>query len=130
MAHTQPTDPAFGRPGWSVMTTDRISDTKWGCITGGAVFGVAVRMYSLGIQRRRLTAWPMGHVLHGVVFGYVGYWVWRYDMRMKEILAEGYANQRRKNAEREKRIEEQMAKRITAGLAALAEAESPDPGNK
>ncbi|EKM78617.1 hypothetical protein AGABI1DRAFT_74968 [Agaricus bisporus var. burnettii JB137-S8] len=56
-------------------------------VVGFSLFGLATRFYQLGIQRRNLFENPGGHVIAMAVFGYGGYWAYRWDIRAAELLA-------------------------------------------
>ncbi|EMD34024.1 hypothetical protein CERSUDRAFT_117537 [Gelatoporia subvermispora B] len=74
-------------------------------VLGFSLFGLASRLGQLSIEHRKLTSNPAATALCTAVFGYAGYWAWRWDERAAVILAEKRAQ-----------IEEHKAKRAaTAG---------------
>lgn len=103
-------------------------------ILGFSVFGLAARVGQLGIQKRNLLdstslhslqidsfnvrfyADPGGHLIAMGVFGYAGYWAYRWDQRAGVLLAE-------KRAEITERRRKQIAKAEGLAAAALADSE-------
>jgi len=67
-------------PSWNRSTTNHI--------IGGATFGLGVRMWQLGILKKPLTTNPIAHGLSMLGWGAVGYCVWRWDVRSRELIAE------------------------------------------
>ncbi|KAF8071882.1 hypothetical protein FPV67DRAFT_1411468 [Lyophyllum atratum] len=57
-------------------------------ILGFSAFGLAARMGQLGIQKRNILDNPGGHLLSMGVFGFAGYWVYKWDQRAAELLAQ------------------------------------------
>ncbi|KIM80493.1 hypothetical protein PILCRDRAFT_822591 [Piloderma croceum F 1598] len=78
-------------------------------VVGFSLFGLAARMGQLGIQRRNPMENLAGHAIAMSVFGYVGYWAYRWDARAATLLGE-------------KRAE--IAERRERSLAAAEEADS------
>ncbi|KAF8348943.1 hypothetical protein F5887DRAFT_542689 [Amanita rubescens] len=67
-------------------------------VLGFSVFGLAVRMGQLGIQRRNLLDNPGGHLISMGVFSFVGYLAYQWDIRSAELITErraAIADQRR-----------------------------------
>ncbi|KAF9267882.1 hypothetical protein L218DRAFT_919675 [Marasmius fiardii PR-910] len=56
-------------------------------IVGFSLFGLAARVGQLGIQKRNLFDNMAGHFVAMGVFGYGGYWAWRWDIKSAELLA-------------------------------------------
>ncbi|TDL25710.1 hypothetical protein BD410DRAFT_784744 [Rickenella mellea] len=56
-------------------------------VLGFAAFGVAARFGQLGIQQRNLFSNPSTHAMIAGIFGYAGYWAYKWDMRAAELLA-------------------------------------------
>ncbi|KAF9446600.1 hypothetical protein P691DRAFT_732902 [Macrolepiota fuliginosa MF-IS2] len=56
-------------------------------IVGFSLFGLATRFGQLGIQKRNLFDNPGGHIIAMAVFGYGGYWAYRWDQRAAVLLA-------------------------------------------
>ncbi|KAF8802465.1 hypothetical protein BYT27DRAFT_7196657 [Phlegmacium glaucopus] len=56
-------------------------------IIGFSLVGLAARIGQLGIQKRNLFMNPGGHLLSMGVFGYAGYWAYKWDIRSNELLA-------------------------------------------
>jgi len=72
-------------------------------ILGFSAFGLAARVGQLGIQKRNLFDNPGGHAIAMAVFGYAGYWAYKWDVRAGELLAQkraeiAEARQRRQEA--------------------------------
>ncbi|KAH8117874.1 hypothetical protein DFH11DRAFT_863693 [Phellopilus nigrolimitatus] len=57
-------------------------------ILGFSAFGLAARLGQLGIQKRNPFENLGGHVISMGVFGYVGYWAHKWDIRSAELLAD------------------------------------------
>ncbi|KAF8628037.1 hypothetical protein AX15_004152 [Amanita polypyramis BW_CC] len=84
-------------------------------ILGFSVFGLAARMGQLGIQKRNLLDNPGGHLISMGVFGFVGYWAYKWDLRAVELITE-------KRAAIADRRRQQIAKTDEASAIALADA--------
>ncbi|OCH95341.1 hypothetical protein OBBRIDRAFT_700558, partial [Obba rivulosa] len=69
-------------------------------ILGFSLFGLASRMGQLSIERRPFTSNPASTGLCMAVFGYAGYWAWRWDERAAVILAEKRAQLEERRAKR------------------------------
>ncbi|PFH53169.1 hypothetical protein AMATHDRAFT_116828, partial [Amanita thiersii Skay4041] len=82
-------------------------------ILGFSAFGLAARMGQLGIQRRNLLENPGGHLISMGVFGFIGYWAYKWDTRSAELIAE-------KRAALTERRRQQIAKAEEAEGAALS----------
>jgi len=67
-------------PSWNRSTTNHV--------LGGAAFGLGVRMWQLGIMKKPLSTNPVAHGLSMLGWGFVGYWVWRWDLRSRELITE------------------------------------------
>jgi len=61
--------------------------TMLSTILGFSAFGLASRFGQLGIQKRNLFSNPGGHVIAMLVFGYAGYWGYRWELRADELIA-------------------------------------------
>ncbi|THH09179.1 hypothetical protein EW146_g8756 [Bondarzewia mesenterica] len=83
-------------------------------VLGFSLFGLAARIGQLGIQKRNLFDNPGGHVLSMVVFGYGGYWVYRWDERASVLIAD-------KRAEIAERRRRHIEAAEAAGAAALSD---------
>ncbi|KAF8896277.1 hypothetical protein BD779DRAFT_1668099 [Infundibulicybe gibba] len=81
-------------------------------ILGFSLFGLAARLGQLGIQKRNLLDNPGAHLISMGVFGYGGYWAYRWDQRAGVLIAE-------KRAEIAERRQKQIAKAEEAAAAAL-----------
>ncbi|CAL1716652.1 unnamed protein product [Somion occarium] len=57
-------------------------------IVGFSLFGLLARFGQLGIQKRNLFDNMGGHAISMAVFGYAGYWAYRWDIRAAELLAD------------------------------------------
>ncbi|KAI8969188.1 hypothetical protein BDF20DRAFT_150019 [Mycotypha africana] len=57
-------------------------------VSGFAAFGVLVRTYALGLQKRPLFSNPSGHLLAAGVFGGVGYFFYNLQERQAAQIAE------------------------------------------
>ncbi|KXN91619.1 hypothetical protein AN958_12471 [Leucoagaricus sp. SymC.cos] len=68
-------------------------------IVGFSLFGLATRFGQLGIQRRNLFDNPGGHLIAMGVFGYAGYWAYRWDLRAAELLAQKRAEIRERRGQ-------------------------------
>ncbi|ESK87258.1 hypothetical protein Moror_5794 [Moniliophthora roreri MCA 2997] len=60
--------------------------SKLANIIGFSLFGLAARFGQLGIQKRNIFDNMAGHVVAMGVFGYGGYWAWRWDNYATELL--------------------------------------------
>ncbi|KAF7797315.1 hypothetical protein EIP86_008510 [Pleurotus ostreatoroseus] len=76
-------------------------------IIGFSLFGLAARFGQLGIQKRNLFDNLGGHAIAMGVFGYGGYWAYRWDQRAAELIAA-------KRAEIEARREQKEAAALEA----------------
>ena len=109
-------------------------------ILGFSAFGLAARMGQLGIQNRNIldSAYPKppftngarlltkphyckipdlgGHLIAMGVFGYAGYWAYRWDLRAGVLLAE-------KRAEIAARLRAEIAKAEERASAALGDSQ-------
>lgn len=85
-------------------------------ILGFSAFGLAARMGQLGIQKRNVLDNPGGHLIAMGVFGYAGYWAYKWDQRAAVLLAE-------KRSELVERRQKQIAKTEEAAATALADLE-------
>ncbi|KAG7089458.1 hypothetical protein E1B28_011143 [Marasmius oreades] len=56
-------------------------------IVGFSIFGLAARFGQLGIQKRNLFDNMAGHFIAMSIFGYGGYWAWRWDIKAAELIA-------------------------------------------
>ncbi|ORZ15959.1 hypothetical protein BCR42DRAFT_296859, partial [Absidia repens] len=56
-------------------------------VSGFAAFGVLVRTYALGLQKRPLLSNPSSHALAATVFGSVGYFVYNLQERQNAQMA-------------------------------------------
>jgi len=56
-------------------------------ILGFSAFGLASRFGQLGIQKRNLFSNPGGHAIAMIVFGYAGYWEYKWELRADELIA-------------------------------------------
>ncbi|KAF8623601.1 hypothetical protein AX17_007304 [Amanita inopinata Kibby_2008] len=84
-------------------------------ILGFSAFGLAARMGQLGIQKRNLLDNPGGHLISMGVFGFVGYWAYKWDLRSTELIAE-------KRAAIAEHRRQQIAKAEEVQTASLANA--------
>ncbi|KAF7970086.1 hypothetical protein HWV62_25074 [Athelia sp. TMB] len=57
-------------------------------VLGFSLFGLASRMGQLAIQKRNPLDNFTGHIIAMGVFGYGGYWAYRWDIRAAELIAE------------------------------------------
>ncbi|PSR75592.1 hypothetical protein PHLCEN_2v9072 [Hermanssonia centrifuga] len=57
-------------------------------VVGFSMFGLLARLGQLGIQKRNLSENLGGHAIAMAVFGYGGYWAYKWDLRAGELLAE------------------------------------------
>lgn len=55
-------------------------------VLGFSLFGLATRIGQLGIQKRNLFDNPGGHLIAMGVFGYAGYWAYRWDIRAGDLI--------------------------------------------
>ncbi|KZT07778.1 uncharacterized protein LAESUDRAFT_631111, partial [Laetiporus sulphureus 93-53] len=62
--------------------------TLLSCIFGGALFGLGARIGQLAIKKRNIYENLGGHAISMIVFGYAGYWAYRWDERAAVLLAE------------------------------------------
>ncbi|KAK2460972.1 hypothetical protein APHAL10511_007442 [Amanita phalloides] len=83
-------------------------------ILGFSAFGLAARMGQLGIQKRNLLDNPGGHLISMGVFGFLGYWAYKWDIRAAELIAE-------KRAAIADRRRQQIAKAGEASATTLAD---------
>ncbi|KAI8378603.1 hypothetical protein BD560DRAFT_325160 [Blakeslea trispora] len=58
-----------------------------GSVSGFAAFGVLVRTYALGLQKRPILSNPSSHLLAAGVFGAVGYYVHDLQERQSALMA-------------------------------------------
>ncbi|KAI8339606.1 hypothetical protein BC941DRAFT_325969, partial [Chlamydoabsidia padenii] len=56
-------------------------------VSGFAAFGVLVRSYALGLQKRSLSSDPTGYAIAASVFGGVGYYVHNLQERQNAQMA-------------------------------------------
>ncbi|KAI8086174.1 uncharacterized protein BX664DRAFT_335092 [Halteromyces radiatus] len=77
-------------------------------VSGFAAFGVLVRTYALGLQKRPLFSNPAGHALAATVFGGVGYFVYNLQERQNALMA-GKKDLLLKNRARAEEIAQQQA---------------------
>ncbi|KAG0743674.1 hypothetical protein G6F57_002424 [Rhizopus arrhizus] len=76
-----------------------------GSVSGFAAFGVLVRTYALGLQKRPVFSNPSSHALAAGVFGAVGYFM--YDLQERQTAA--IAAKREVMVQNRKRAEELAA---------------------
>ncbi|KAL5526462.1 hypothetical protein ACEPAF_8185 [Sanghuangporus sanghuang] len=57
-------------------------------ILGFSALGLAARFGQLGIQKRNLFDNLSGHAIAMGVFGYGGYWAYKWDLRAAELLSQ------------------------------------------
>ncbi|KAI0078748.1 hypothetical protein K474DRAFT_801583 [Panus rudis PR-1116 ss-1] len=74
-------------------------------IVGFSLFGLLARFGQLGIQKRNLFDNPGAHAISMGVWGFAGYWAWRWDQRSAELLAA----KREEIAERRQKLKELAA---------------------
>ncbi|KAL0573220.1 hypothetical protein V5O48_008740 [Marasmius crinis-equi] len=86
-------------------------------IVGFSLFGLAARFGQLGIQKRNLFENMAGHAISMGVFGYAGYWAWRWDIKSAELIAQ-------KKIELAERQKERVAKAEAIAERLLKEADS------
>ncbi|CAO3648131.1 hypothetical protein BJ944DRAFT_158424 [Cunninghamella echinulata] len=55
-------------------------------VSGFAAFGVLVRTYALGLQKKPLFSNPSGHAIAAGVFGAVGYYVHNLQERQNSLM--------------------------------------------
>ncbi|KIK62953.1 hypothetical protein GYMLUDRAFT_163482 [Collybiopsis luxurians FD-317 M1] len=79
-------------------------------ILGFSLFGLAARFGQLGIQKRNLFENLGGHALAMGVFGYGGYWAWRWDQASAELIAKKKAEIAASRKERLAKVEAIEAK--------------------
>ncbi|KAI8139062.1 hypothetical protein BJV82DRAFT_628094 [Fennellomyces sp. T-0311] len=77
-------------------------------VTGFAAFGVLVRTYALGLQKRPLFSNPSTHVAAAAVFGAAGYFI-NSALERQNSLIEGKKDLLLKNRERAEEIAKQQA---------------------
>ncbi|CAO3600755.1 unnamed protein product [Absidia cylindrospora] len=77
-------------------------------VSGFAAFGVLVRTYALGLQKRPLLSNPSSHALAATVFGSVGYFVYNLQERQNAQMA-GKKDLLLKNRARAEEIAQQQA---------------------
>ncbi|CEP07466.1 hypothetical protein [Parasitella parasitica] len=58
-----------------------------GSVSGFAAFGVLVRSYALGLQKRPIFSNPSSHVLAATVFGSAGYLLYNIQERQTALIA-------------------------------------------
>ncbi|KZT73025.1 hypothetical protein DAEQUDRAFT_762390 [Daedalea quercina L-15889] len=80
--------------------------TLFTCVLGGMAFGFTARVGQLAIQKRNIYDNLAGHAASTALFGYAGYWAYKWDQRAAVLLAEKRA---------------QIAERREARAAAAAE---------
>ncbi|KAJ7593331.1 hypothetical protein C8J56DRAFT_930840, partial [Mycena floridula] len=85
--------------------------SMWANIIGFSFFGLAARLGQLGIQQRNLFSNPAGHVISMGVFGYGGYWAWRWDIKSAALI-----EQKREEIEQRRRIRQEKAEATEARL--------------
>ncbi|RCH93386.1 hypothetical protein CU097_013407 [Rhizopus azygosporus] len=56
-------------------------------VSGFAAFGVLVRTYALGLQKRPIFSNPSGHAIAAGVFGSVGYFMYYLQERQTAAIA-------------------------------------------
>ncbi|KAI8978496.1 hypothetical protein BDB01DRAFT_800127 [Pilobolus umbonatus] len=56
-------------------------------VSGFAAFGVLVRTYALGLQKRPVLSNPSGHLLAAGVFGSFGYLLYNVQERQSVLIA-------------------------------------------
>ncbi|EIE84315.1 hypothetical protein G6F46_010286 [Rhizopus delemar] len=76
-----------------------------GSVSGFAAFGVLVRTYALGLQKRPVFSNPSSHALAAGIFGSVGYFMYE----LQERQAAGIAAKREIMIQNRKRAEELAA---------------------
>jgi len=91
--------------------------TMLSTILGFSAFGLASRFGQLGIQKRNLFSNPGGHLIAMMVFGYAGYWEYKWEVRADELIA----LKRTEIAEQRKR---EVATVETLAASMLSEAET------
>jgi len=57
-------------------------------LLGFSAFGLAVRAFQLGIQRKPVASGPVAYLLSGAGFGAVGYVVTGWEQRQAELILE------------------------------------------
>jgi len=55
-------------------------------LLGGAIFGLLARLGQLGIQKRNIFENPGLHAVSMGVWGYAGYWAYRWEIRSQELI--------------------------------------------
>ncbi|KAK4518178.1 uncharacterized protein ATC70_001529 [Mucor velutinosus] len=58
-----------------------------GSVSGFAAFGVLVRSYALGLQKRPVFSNPSSHALAAAVFGSAGYFLYNLQERQTALIA-------------------------------------------
>ncbi|KAI7862300.1 hypothetical protein BDF14DRAFT_1736567 [Spinellus fusiger] len=81
-------------------------------VSGFAAFGLLVRTYALGIQKRPLSSDPTGHAVVATLFGAFGYYVYNVEERQLALIA-GKKELLLKNRARAEEIAKQQAALIT-----------------
>ncbi|THV07322.1 hypothetical protein K435DRAFT_772668 [Dendrothele bispora CBS 962.96] len=74
-------------------------------ILGFSLWGLAVRFGQLGIQRRPLFENMTGHAIAMGVFGYGGYWAWRWDQKSVQLIEQKKVEISERRKERVARME-------------------------
>ncbi|KAF8740962.1 hypothetical protein AX14_006439 [Amanita brunnescens Koide BX004] len=90
--------PVFGKSFLRELPTLQSNMSLLANILGFSAFGLAVRMGQLGIQRRNLLDNPGAHLISMGVFGFAGYWAYKWELHSTELIAErraAIADQRR-----------------------------------
>jgi len=75
-------------------------------IAGFSLFGLAVRIGHLGIQKRNLLDSFTGHALSMGAWGFAGYWAYKWDLRAGELIAAKTAEIRERRAQKDAAIAE------------------------
>ncbi|KAK7050873.1 hypothetical protein VNI00_004985 [Paramarasmius palmivorus] len=87
--------------------------SKLANIIGFSIFGLAARFGQLGIQKRNIFENLAGHAAAMGIFGYAGYWAWRWDNYAADLLEkkkiEVAENQKRRVEKAEALAEKLMA---------------------
>ncbi|KAJ7158623.1 hypothetical protein C8R46DRAFT_1224566 [Mycena filopes] len=89
-----------------------------GHVVGGAAFGLGARFWQLGILRRPMMDYPIGHAACATAFGGAGYFWWKATVYMQGVLAEKEDELRTR-----RKYKQEMAQRILeANLSDVTEA--------
>ncbi|TCD64908.1 hypothetical protein EIP91_003444 [Steccherinum ochraceum] len=67
-------------------------------VLGFSLFGLAVRVGHLGIQKRNLLDSFTGHALSMGAWGFAGYWAYQWDIRASELIAQKTAEIKERRA--------------------------------